>query len=89
MAACAARGVLSVDDLTFLTREGCSNTAIMRQRLDQALQRMGLPRTYQVIDLATLPDQDHRRGYPTPTLLYAGTDLYGMPKPQPPLPSPT
>lgn len=78
-----------MDDLTFLTRDGCSNTVVMRQRLDEALQRMDLPPTYQVIDLATLPEHDPRRGYPTPTLLYANTDLFGMPEPQPPLPTPT
>lgn len=91
MTACRVpSGGLSVSDLTFLTREGCSNTPVMRERLDQALARLGLsPNGYQVIDLATLPDTDPRRGYPTPTLLHSGRDLYGMPEPQPPLPTPT
>ena len=79
----------SSGDLTFLTREGCSNTAVMRERLDGALARLGRPLRYQVIDLATLPDSDPRRGYPTPTLLRDGRDLFGMPQPQPPLPEPT
>lgn len=75
--------------LTFLTRDGCSNTPVVRQRLDQALARMGLATTYHVIDVATLADADPRRGYPTPTLLCSGRDLFGMPEPQPPFPAPT
>lgn len=50
---------------------------------------MGLPLTYQVLDLASLPASDSRLGYPTPTLLYANRDLFGMPEPTPPFPEPT
>lgn len=75
--------------LVFLTREGCANTAAMRANLDQALQALGLPRDYQVLDLASLPVTDVRRGYPTPTLLYANRDVFGMAEPRPPLPEPT
>ena len=74
--------------LVFLTREGCANTGRMRANLDGALKAMGLPTDYQVIDLATLPGGDARRGYPTPTVLYADRDLFGLPKPTPPLPEP-
>jgi hypothetical protein len=42
-----------------------------------------------VIDLASLPATDPRRAYPTPTLLYAKRDIFGMPEPQPPYPDPT
>jgi hypothetical protein len=76
-------------DLTFLTRDGCTKTAVMRGRLDEALARQGRPVRYHLIDLATLPAGDPRRGYPTPTLLLDGRDLFGMPEPQPPLPAPT
>jgi hypothetical protein len=90
MTGCGAPSqMVSSGELTFLTRDGCSNTAVMRERLDEALARLRLPASYQVIDLATLPDTDPRRGYPTPTLLYSGRDLFGMPEPQPPLPAPT
>jgi hypothetical protein len=75
--------------LVFLTREGCANTAIMRARLDDALDRLGAPTAYAVIDADTLADGDVRRGYGTPTVLYDNRDLFGMPEPTPPIPSPT
>ena len=90
LGACAA----SVTDrgpaqgLVFLTREGCANTQRMRANLDEALRRMGLGSDYRVIDLATLPEDDTRRGYPTPTILYTNRDLFGMSEPTPPLPEP-
>jgi len=73
----------------FLTRSGCVNTDIMRQRLDEALGALGVPANYQFIDLETLPKTDPRVGYPTPTLLYRDTDIFGMSKPTPPFPAPT
>lgn len=79
----------SATELVLLTRGGCSTTATMRTHLDGALRTMGLPLTYQVLDLASLPASDSRLGYPTPTLLYANRDLFGMPEPTPPFPEPT
>ena len=75
--------------LVFLTREGCANTAVLRANLDDALRSLGLPPAYQFIDLAALPRADARTGYPTPTLLYANRDVFGLSAPQPPLPEPT
>jgi hypothetical protein len=79
----------SLSHLVFLTREGCVLTRQMRGRLDGALWRMGLAADYRVVDLASLSATDHRRGYPTPTLLYGGQDLFGMPERQPPFAHPT
>ena len=79
----------SMRELVFLTRKGCPQTATMRARLDDALQAMESPSDYQVINVASLPDTDPRRGYPTPTLLYARRDLFDMPEPLPPYPTPT
>lgn len=81
--------VPSVSELVFLTRDGCANTATMRARLDETLRAMGLSSDYQVLDVATLATSDPRRAYPTPTVLYAKGDLFGMPAPQPPYPTPT
>lgn len=75
--------------LVFLTRDGCANTATMRTRLDAALDRLGAPADYAVIDADTLADGDARRGYGTPTVLYSNRDLFAMPEPTPPIPSPT
>ena len=87
-AACSApRPVIS--DLMFLTRGECVNTADVAARLQTALTSLGLPNDYQVVELDSLPTTDPRTGYPTPTLLYRGRDLFGMPEPRPPFPKPT
>ena len=41
------------------------------------------------IDADTLADSDVRRGCGTPTVLNNTRDLFGMPEPTPPIPSPT
>ena len=68
-------------DLVFLTRDGCSNTALMRSRLDEALRSLKLLAYYQVVDLDKLDAADRRTGYGTPTVLYKNRDLFGK---QPP-----
>ncbi len=88
MAMCSA-GATRGGQLVFLTREGCVQTDLMRERLDAALVKAAWPPTYQVVDLASLGPDDARRGYPTPTLLWNGRDVYGMPAPIPPFPEPT
>ena len=80
---------VSVNKLVFLTREGCVNTATMREHLDTALKALGLPRDYQFIDVDTLPASDPRGGYGTPTILYENGDLFGMPEPRVPHSPPT
>jgi hypothetical protein len=75
--------------LVFLTRDGCVNTTTMRARLDEALDRLKVPKDYAVIDADTLAESDARRGYGTPTVLYENRDLFGMPEPAPPMPTPT
>ena len=75
--------------LAFLTSQGCVNNDTMRARFDEALKSFTPTPTYSVVDLATLQSDDIRRGYPTPTILVAGADLFGMPAPTPPLPDPT
>ena len=79
----------STKGLVFLTRGGCVNTTVMRRNLDEALKTLGLAASYEVVDQDTLPESDVRRGYPTPTLLYADRDIFGMSVPKPPLPDPT
>jgi hypothetical protein len=74
--------------LTFLTRDGCVNTPDMLTNLDAALKALGLALDYQVVNIGTLAKTDSRTGYPTPTVLYRGRDLFGMPQPTPPFPEP-
>ena len=78
-----------MNNFTFLTREGCVNTTIMRERLDEAVKGAKLQVTYEVVDLDKLSETDFRRGYPTPSVLYDNADLFGFPKPTPPFPDPT
>ena len=80
---------MTTKDLVFLTRGDCVNTATMRANLDEALKAKGLPTDYQFIDLDSLQPTDSRTGYPTPTILYADRDLFGMAAPTPPFPAPT
>jgi hypothetical protein len=75
-------------DLVFLTRDGCVNTPDMVNNLDDALESLGWPTDYQYIDVGKLPKTDARTGYPTPTLLWKGRDLFGIPLPKPPFPEP-
>jgi hypothetical protein len=79
----------STKGLVFLTRGGCVNTTVMRGNLDEALKALGLAAGYEVVDQDTLSQSDVRRGYPTPTLLYADHDVFGLSVPKPPLPDPT
>jgi hypothetical protein len=79
----------SVSGLVFLTSDGCSNSQTMRLRLEEALRRLRVPSDYQVINVASLPAIDARRSYQTPTLLYAGQDIFGIREAPPPYPEPT
>jgi hypothetical protein len=74
----------TVKDLTFLTRDGCVNTPDMVNNLDDALTALKLLKDYQFVDIGKLPKDDPRTGYPTPTILWKGKDIFGMPAPKPP-----
>lgn len=76
-------------ELVLLTREGCVGSATMRANLEAALRTLNRAGEYQVVDQGTLLKTDSRTGYPTPTLLFAGRDLFGMAEPRPPFPEPT
>lgn len=76
-------------DLVLLTRDGCVNTAALREHLDDALRALGQAGGYRVIDVDRLPATDPRGGYGTPTILYRGRDLFGLPVPASPHPPPT
>ena len=85
----AAQTGRSMQELTFLTRDGCVNTPDMQLNLDDALIQLGWRRNYQEIDIGNLPKTDPRTGYPTPTLVWKGHDIFGMAVPKPPYPTPT
>lgn len=87
LAGCAAPPMTT--ELTFLTREGCAATQTMLANLKQALGAAPSAPQLQVVDLDTLPREDVRRGYPTPTLPVNNVDAFGLPQPSPPIPEPT
>lgn len=67
--------------MVFLTRDGCVNTSAMRANLDAALVSLGRPTAYAVVDADTLPADDPRIGYGTPTVLVGNIELFGLPEP--------
>jgi len=76
--------------LQFLTRDGCANTPKMRQHLAAASDSiLGTKLVITELNQADLDSGDPRRGYPTPTVLLNGKDLFGLPEPTPPYPHPT
>ena len=79
-----ATKVTTMKELVFLTRDGCVNTPDMVNNLDDALKGLGWARDYQYINIGKLPKTDPRTGYPTPTILWKGKDIFGMPVPKPP-----
>ena len=78
----AATGL--IHDLIVVTRDGCVNTPDMVNNLDDALKAIKLRTDYQFINIDKLPKSDVRTGYPTPTILWKGRDIFGMPIPKPP-----
>lgn len=63
--------------------EGCPNTPLFVERVEAAAQAVGgFELLY--IDQESLADDDLRRGYPTPTALLGGRDIFGMPVPKSP-----
>ena len=76
-------------ELVLLTREGCAGTPEMRANLDAALLKLGRARDYRIVDASTLAESDPWGGYGTPTLLYSGSDVFGLPEPLAPHGAPT
>ncbi len=73
-----ARTVVVVQLLYF---DGCPMTPKMRESLHTAAERMGPHVQVTEIDLESLPGDDLRRGYGSPTVLIFGEDLAGQPRP--------
>src|SRR5262245_3914167 len=74
----------TLKDLEFLTRDDCVNTPDMMTNTDDALSALGWPHNYNVVNIGKLKSTDVRTGYPTPTLLWKGKDVFARPAPKPP-----
>ncbi|MBL8765270.1 MAG: hypothetical protein JNM07_13480 [Phycisphaerae bacterium] len=82
-AGCAAMpgtggGVRTIEVLGFT---GCPNTPTILANTRMAIARLGQNASVAYIDQERLPEGDTRRGWPTPTVLVDGRDLFGMPAP--------
>jgi len=75
--------------IVFLTRDGCANTPTMREHLDAALAKLEFTVNYRLVDQGQLAESDPRRGYPTPTVLVDGRDLFDLAEPVVPLAAPS
>lgn len=60
---------------------GCPNTPVMRDHLSAALASLGGSLGFDDINQEALASDDLRRGWPTPTVLVDGADLFGMAAP--------
>ena len=74
--------------LEFLTRDGCRNTPKMLEALEHAIASMDFPPKFGIVHQSELVPDDPRAGYPTPTILLNGSDIFGLPTPEPPFPAP-
>jgi hypothetical protein len=75
--------------LEFLTRDGCKNTPAMLENLKAAISTGKVHAQFTLVHQGPLPAEDPRNGYPTPTILLDGRDIFGLPVPQQPFPEPS
>jgi hypothetical protein len=60
---------------------GCPNTRTMRSNAQDAVKALGISAEVHYVDQESLPAKDRRRGWPAPTILVDGRDLFGLPAP--------
>lgn len=75
--------------IEFLTRDGCKNTPQMLDNLKRAQDQLGEDAKLEIIHQVSLASDDPRIGFPTPTILVNGRDIFGMPDPVHPFPGPS
>lgn len=70
--------------ISLLGFDGCPLTPRMKRRLEQAISQLEQRPELVQIDQTVLDASDLLRGYPAPTILVNGSDLFGMPPPTSP-----
>ena len=75
----ARESAMNIEVLGF---EGCPHTPRIRKNVEKAAASMGLDVRVSYVDQNKLAENDVRRGWPAPTVLVDGKDLFGMPEPQ-------
>ena len=73
-----------IQTIELLGFEGCPNTPAMFASAKAAVAQLGWKTRVVYVDQPALAADDLRRGYPTPTLLVNGRDLFGLPRPTKP-----
>lgn len=73
--------VMKIEVLGF---EGCPNTPQTKANVERAVASLGLAANVAYVDQVKLPESDRRRGWPSPTVLVDGRDLFGMAEPNGP-----
>ncbi len=74
-------GQMQAVTIEFLGSPDCPNTPMLRDHLRAALSSLSAELTFIDVDQSALPAEDVRRGWPAPTILVNGLDLFGMPTP--------
>ena len=75
----AMESAMNIEVLGF---EGCPNTPATKANVEQAIASLGVAANVVYVDQMKLPENDRRRGWPAPTVLVDGRDLFGMPEPR-------
>ncbi len=58
--------------------EGCPNTPVLRQAVEEAVASLGGQFVVRYVDQDALAADDVRRSWPAPTVLVNGSDLFGL-----------
>lgn len=74
----------SMTTITLLGFDGCPLTPLMKSRLETALSKLDETVELVQVNQKTLDPSDLRRGYPAPTVVVNGSDLFGMAPPTAP-----
>ena len=77
-------GSTDMNTVVLLGFDGCPLTPLMKTRVEDAIEGLSPDVRLVVIDQNELDSEDLRRGYPAPTLLVRGRDLFGMQAPTSP-----
>lgn len=73
-----------INSVELLSFPGCPSAAVLRKNLITALDDLGAKITVADVNLESLPRDDERRGFGSPTVLVNGKDLFGA-KPDSPV----
>jgi hypothetical protein len=76
-------GPRSVREIELLAYPDCPHAGALRESLRAALDAAGEGVGIREVNMETLSEDDPRRGWPAPTVLVDGEDLFGMTRPPP------